>query len=454
MKLRNCTKMLNNPPVDVKFVLDKLEQNGYEAYLVGGSVRDALLGVIPKDYDIVTNATVEKIQKIFKSYKQCKGNFAKHGTVSIIIDKNPIDVSTYRNGAMTIEEDLTYRDFTINAMAYNKKNGLIDHYNGQKDLMYGVVRGVGDCSQRFLENGTRVLRALRFSSQLGFIIDEHTKQVIHEVHGEVLKNLAVEQVERELKGILTGNGPYVLYVLQEFEDVISYVLPELKPCLNFIQNNKYHKHQNLYVHITHVVASTKPDYATRFAALMHDVGKPNCYSEAIDDDGSLHGHFYGHAYESRKLTEPALTRLKVCNKTKEEVLFLIENHDYPFDNSKKNVGKILSKTPDRDFDLFLKLVDLRLADRKDHQLNCKDVPNMDDIIETAKQILDKETNCQISNLKVNGYDVMRFGYVGVEVGQVLEYLHSLVLNDKIKNDRKELIFYLYENTIATVAKRS
>ena len=303
--------MKMNVPADVQFVIDRLKEFGYEAYLVGGCVRDTLLGKEPKDYDITTNIDVEEIKRVFRQFRQVKGNFDKHGTVTIILNKRPIDITSYHSGN-TISEDLSHRDFTINAMVYSPASGLlIDCVGGQTDLTNGVIRCVGDSRQRLLESGTRILRALRFSSQLGFVIDDDTKKAIHELHEKMLLDVAVEQIERELGGILTGKN--VFYVLSEFGDVISCIFPELKPCLNFVQNNKYHKHQNLYEHIIHVTASTKPDYATRLAALLHDVGKPSCYSEKIDEDGSLHGHFYGHPYMSKKMMEPTLTRLRVCN---------------------------------------------------------------------------------------------------------------------------------------------
>ncbi len=432
-------KMLDELPLYVKQILDALEQYG-EAYLVGGCVRDALLNKSPKDYDITTNASIEEIQILFKNYKQCKGNFAKHGTVSVIVDGKPVDVSSYRTETMTLKDDLYHRDFTINSMAYSRKDGLIDYYNGREDLSNRVIKSVGECHERFIENGTRIMRAIRFKSQLGFRIEKNTERAIHQFYEKVLIGVAAEQIERELRDILTG--PYVFDVLTKFRDVISFVLPPLKPCLNFIQNNKYHIHHNLYEHIIHVASLTKPDYETRLAALLHDVGKPNCYSEEIVEN-ELHGHFYGHAHESTLLIESTLDGLKVSNKTKEEVLFMVENHDYQF-ASQKSIRRLLEKTPHNDFNLFLKLMDLRFADRKDHQ-HLKNITDIMSIIEMAKKIQEEIISFKITDLEINGLDVMKFGFVGKNIGNVLKKLHKLVLDKKIKNDKQELLLYIHNN---------
>lgn len=427
-----------------------------EAYIVGGSVRDSLLKRTVHDFDITTNLTPTEVMSCFSENHIVNNNGLKHGTVSVVIDHEVVEITTYRNDGTysdgrhpnevsfvsTLKEDLKRRDFTINAMAYNSDEGLIDYNEGINDLENKIIRTVGNPYQRFEEDYLRILRALRFSSTLSFEIENKTKEAIHN-EKEGLTKISYERIRKELEGILTG--PNVFYILKEFSDVLEVIIPELKMCTHFMQNNKYHKHQNLYEHMINVVSLTKPDFILRLAALIHDIGKPDCYSEEIID-GVINGHFYKHPYVSAKYAKVIGERLKLSSNELTELIFLVEYHDAYLFAQKKIVKRMLAKTPNQDVKIFLKLVNLRWADATDHQnLDPEFIPKPDELKALVDTIIKENEALRLSDLMVNGNDLMALGYKGKILGIILNDLLEHVIDESLLNQKDELLSYVKSN---------
>ena len=333
-------------PNGARYIIQALQDNGYEAYVVGGCVRDSLLGLQPKDWDICTSATPEQVKDILPNRTIDTG--LKHGTITVVTDDGHYEVTTYRvDGNYSdnrhpdkvtfvthLSDDLARRDFTINAMAYNNVDGLVDEFGGTDDIASKQISCVGDSDDRFNEDALRILRAMRFASVYGFSIRQDTKESIHR-NKDKLSNIAYERIQTELIKILCGEN--VLPILLDFSDVISQIIPEIKPCVGFDQNNKYHQY-TIYDHIAHAVSNYRgKDISVKVALLLHDTGKPLCYTE--DHNG---GHFHGHAVSGRDLAEVVLNRLKFDNKTKTEVLELVLYHDSVIEPTIKTVKRWLN----------------------------------------------------------------------------------------------------------------
>ena len=312
-------------PKDVASIIDQLDEHGYDAYVVGGCVRDSILGRTPNDWDICTSATPDQMIAIFEDYEVIPTGL-QHGTITIVINHTPYEITTFRidgkyldnrrpdkvSFTTDIVQDLSRRDFTMNSMAYNPKVGLVDPYNGQQDIQSKVIRCVGNADDRFNEDALRIIRALRFASVYGFEISSDTAQSIHNNAG-LLNNIAVERINVELCKLLCGKG--VLDILLNYSDVIATIIPEIKPCIGFNQNNRYHQY-TIYDHIAHAVSNyTGQDIIVKVALLLHDIGKPLCYTE--DENG---GHFYGHGEPSRDIAEEVVRRLKFDNYTQKNVI--------------------------------------------------------------------------------------------------------------------------------------
>ena len=298
-------------PKSVELILSKLNNCGYEAYIVGGCVRDSIIGTTPHDWDICTSALPEQVMEVFEGYKIIPTGL-KHGTVTIIIDDAQYEVTTYRidgkyednrhpkevSFTSDLKEDLSRRDFTINAMAYNPSIGLVDYFGGKKDIRKKLIKCVGNPDERFNEDALRIMRTLRFASTYGFVITEETSSAVH-CNVALLNNIAKERINTELCKLLCGEG--VLEILLNYNDVISTIIPELKPCIGFNQNNRYHQY-TVYDHIAHAVSNyTGEDMVVKVALLLHDIGKPTCYTE--DENG---GHFHGHGVPSSEIAKEAV----------------------------------------------------------------------------------------------------------------------------------------------------
>lgn len=424
-----------------------LEARNHNAYVVGGCVRDFLMGKEPHDWDICTSATPDVVCELMdyldiSVYK----TGIQHGTVTVRWWGESYEITTFRTDGEysdnrrpdsvtfvnDVNEDLSRRDFTINAMAYNDYEGLIDPWGGEADLNDKLIRCVGNPDDRFGEDALRIMRALRFASTYGFKIEEGTAAAIHR-NKDLLKNIAAERIQSELCKMLCGEG--VLDILLEYSDVMAVIIPELKPCVGFEQTNPYHKY-DVYSHIAHAVANYKgSDISIKMALLLHDVGKPECYTE--DEAG---GHFRGHSVPGARITKEVVERLKFDNKTKAEIVDLVLHHDSIIDPIPRTVRRWLYKIGPELLDklIFVRIADIYaqsgkgLEDRRDRILGVKLI---------AKQIL-RENQCfTVKNLAVTGYDIMN--HCGIEsgpnVGRVLNWLLGRVIDGSIENKVDELI---------------
>ncbi len=433
-------------PKSANKILKALKSSGFEGFLVGGCVRDSLMGVVPNDYDITTNATPEQMIDVFKDFKVFKTG-TEHGTVTVVVDGENIEVTTYRIDGeyvdnrhptdvcftSNIEDDLSRRDFTVNAMAYNEERGLIDLFGGIDDLKKGVIRCVGDPDKRFFEDGLRILRAVRFASKLGFEIDEKTAKSIHK-NKHLLKNISVERIFVEFKKTLLGKG--VESVLLQFKDVIAQFIPEIKPCFQFDQNTKYHCY-DVYTHIVKTVSAIPAEENLRLAAFFHDIGKPKVYF--TDENGV--GHFYTHNKVSEKMTKEILTRLKCDNATKDYVSTLVYIHDREVATTEKSVKRFLSKYSK---ELFFDLLKIKRADASSH---AKEYRDREEYISSLLQIFEKierENQCfSLKDLKLNGNDLIELGIKpSKEIGVILNKLLLSVIDEKVENEKQKLIDYL------------
>ncbi len=421
-------------------VLNKLHNGGYEAYCVGGCVRDYLLGQCPDDYDITTSALPEQIIKVFDGYKLLTMGL-KHGTVTVIIDKKPVEITTYRvdgdykdhrhpsevRFTPCLEEDLARRDLTINAMAYSPKTGIIDPFGGQKDLKSGIVRCVGDPMKRFDEDGLRILRALRFASRYGFKIDKNTSDAVHRLR-YLLSFISAERINCELCGILTGDCGDILY---NYCDVICEIIPEMYPCIGFEQHSKYHD-KTVYGHIVATVAAAEPTVEARLTMLLHDIGKPASY---FMKDGV--GHFYGHADVSREIAVKIIERLRFSNKIADEVLFLIQNHGIVINDDTRSIRRGLARYG---AERFLKLIRVHYYDtcgKASAYFGEKDL--FDSIEKHTREYLENEPPMSLKQLKVNGSDISKLGISGREIGEALSFLLGQVIDGNCENDKDSLL---------------
>lgn len=421
-------------------VLNKLHNGGYEAYCVGGCVRDYLLGQCPDDYDITTSALPEQIIKVFDGYKLLTMGL-KHGTVTVIIDKKPVEITTYRvdgdykdhrhpsevRFTPCLEEDLARRDLTINAMAYSPKTGIIDPFGGQKDLKSGIVRCVGDPMKRFDEDGLRILRALRFASRYGFKIDKYTSDAVHRLR-YLLSFISAERINCELCGILTGDCGDILY---NYCDVICEIIPEMYPCIGFEQHSKYHD-KTVYGHIVATVAAAEPTVEARLTMLLHDIGKPASY---FMKDGV--GHFYGHADVSREIAVKIIERLRFSNKIADEVLFLIQNHGIVINDDTRSIRRGLARYG---AERFLKLIRVHYYDtcgKASAYFGEKDL--FDSIEKHTREYLENEPPMSLKQLKVNGSDISKLGISGREIGEALSFLLGQVIDGNCENDKDSLL---------------
>lgn len=437
-------------PKDVENIISRLNEHGYEAYVVGGCVRDSILGRTPNDWDICTSATPDKMIKIFEDYEVIPTGL-KHGTITIVINHIPYECTTFRidgdysdsrrpnsvKFTTDIIQDLSRRDFTINAMAYNPRTGLVDSFGGVNDIKSKVIRCVGNADDRFNEDALRIMRAIRFASVYGFVIEKDTSRAIH-CNVKLLNNIAVERISTELCKLLCGKG--VLDTLLNYSDVISTIIPELKPCIGFNQNNRYHQY-TIYNHIAHAVSNyAGSDMIVKIALLLHDIGKPTCYTE--DENG---GHFYGHGEFSRDIAEEVVKRLKFDNYTQKNVIELVLYHDSIIEPTIKVVKRWLNKIGEEQ---LLRLLDIRMADilahaegtQKSKIERCVAVRNI------VEDVLASEQCFKLKDLTVNGNDLMQIGIPqGREIGKILNWLLDMVINGEVENKKDELLNLVRKN---------
>ena len=433
-----------NIPVGASIILDILDKHGFDAYVVGGCVRDSLLRIIPKDWDICTSATPQEVEFCFNGYRIIETGL-KHGTVTIIMEDGNYEVTTFRTDGVysdnrrpdsvefvkDIRDDLARRDFTINAIAYNPNIGIVDPFNGQADLVNGIISCVGNADDRFNEDALRIMRALRFSSVYGFAISDETSNAVHR-NVKLLGNIAIERITKELCKLLCGKG--VLQLMLNYSDVITAIIPELEPCVGFAQNNRYHQY-TVYDHIAHAVANyTGTDVTVKVALLLHDIGKPDCYSE--DENG---GHFYGHGIRSRDIAEKVVSKMMFDSITQKEVVELVLFHDSVIEPTPKSVRRWLNRVGTTQ---LLRLLDMNAADALAHAAGIQQ-SRIDRCVEIRRiidDILESEQCFSLKHMNINGNDILSLGVPeGKVVGKVLHELLCQVIDGKIPNEHEHLI---------------
>lgn len=424
-------------------VLATLENAGFEAYVVGGAVRDSIMGKIPSDYDITTNALPKQIKALFP---RTIDTGIKHGTVTVIDNKIGYEITTYRTEekyadnrhpdkvefVTDIESDLKRRDFTMNAIAYNPKRGIVDIFGGIDDIKNGIIKCVGEPSVRFKEDALRMLRAVRFSACLNFEIDQEVKKCIRK-YAVLIKNVSSERILSELNTILLCDYPAEIKLLYD-TGLMRHIIPNLCVCFDTVQNNKYHIY-NVGDHIMKAVENTPNDLIIRWAALLHDIGKPACASK--DQNGIY--HFYGHHRESVRIADDILHKLRMDKASIESILTLIENHDVRIDSHPASVKRVLARTGE---ELFFKLLLLQEADNRAKNpkfLNDK-LSKLQAIYSQYMRIIAEGQPYMISHLQINGRDLIKMGFkTGREVGDMLKALLDEVMIDPSLNTREYLV---------------
>ena len=430
-------------PADVLGIMEMLECSGHEAYLVGGCVRDLLLGRAPSDFDVTTDAVPDEVEELFASARTISYG-KKHGTVAIVLNGRVYEVTTYReDGAYTdnrrpdtvqftrnAEEDVRRRDLTINALLMDRGGELIDYVGGIEDIMNGVIRTVGDAETRFREDALRIMRTIRFEAQLGFEAVPETEAAVHRCRF-LLRNIAPERIRDEFDKILISEDAEE--ILRKYRDVIAVFMPEIEESFDFDQQNPFHCY-DVYEHALHAVGSIPPTVPLRLAAFLHDIGKPGCF---VVRNGW--GHFYGHEKRSTELAELMLRELRYDNKTVEDVLFMIKNHGTVFNPTEKYARRKLGQMGEERLRMLIEL------ERADVSSQTGEVRiERRQLIDEFRLCVDKvvaENQCfSKDDMAVNGYDLMDIGFSrGRELGLTLDFLLERVTDGDLPNDRETLL---------------
>jgi tRNA nucleotidyltransferase (CCA-adding enzyme) len=444
---KNFKKIKINIPDDVQIIMKAFENYGYEIYVVGGCVRDSLINRPINDWDLCTKATPEEMITICNTSEfRYIPTGLRHGTITIVLNNENYEVTTYRldgdysdgrhpdkvSFTASLKEDLARRDFTINALAYNDKDKLVDYFGGLEDINNRIIRCVGNSEARFKEDSLRRLRAIRFAAQLGFKIDEETYSKL-KLNPESLLVLSIERIKDELgKILLSNNASYGMRELANLK-MLKYIIPELEECIGFDQNNKYHD-KDVFEHILSVVDNVIPKLELRLSALFHDIAKPN--SLTIDENGQ--GHFLGHDFESAKIAKEILKRLKYDNKTIEKVYILVKYHMNRYDKIKaSSIKKFINRIG---IDNLEDLFELQIADIKGCAIEYQNYDNVLDLREKCKRILSEKQPLAIKDLDINGKDLIELGYKpDKEMGEGLKYLLELVLEKPELNTKEQLV---------------
>lgn len=430
-------------PDSVKKCIERLESAGYRGYVVGGCVRDALLGLSPKDYDLCTDALPEKIGEIFSDCTQNRSG-EKHGTVGVSFLGDYLEITTFRTEGgyadgrhpdwvrfvPSIEQDLSRRDFTVNAMAYHPETGYVDPFGGREDLKNRVLRTVNDPKERFREDALRILRGVRFGVTYRLTPQESTRKAMSEL-AHTMDKLARERVFAELCKLL----PAVTAAdLLEYEDILTQVIPELKPLVGFDQRSPHHKY-DIYTHTAYVVQAVSADLALRWAALLHDTGKPASFY--LDETGR--GHFPGHAKAGAMIAEQVLTRLKAPTALRRQVVLLVEKHMVPFSEEKYLLRRRLGKYGEQ---CVGQLLQLQEADYCSKGVTGEPA-NFSRIREVLEEIAREDACLTVQDLKVTGTDLLEAGFApGPELGRCLKELLELVQSDRLPNEKEALLEHI------------
>lgn len=442
--------MLEEFGTSAVFALNTLEKSGFEAYLVGGSVRDYLMGMPLGDKDITTNATPEEVRGVFGGFRVIDTGF-RHGTVTVLTDGEPLEITTYRTESKysdcrrpdsvafskSFSDDVLRRDFTINGIGISADGKLRDEVGGQKDIENKIIRAIGNPTDRFSEDALRILRAVRFASVLGFEIEKNTEKALFNKKN-LLKNISAERKREELLKLICGKNAE--NILLKYRDVISECIPEIQCEFDFGQHNRHHIF-DVYSHSVKALASAKNDANIRMALLLHDLGKPS--TAKYDENGEM--HFKRHAAVSFEIAEEILNRLRFSNADKNEILTLIKYHDIPFMSedmrsvSQKRIRKIVSKFG---VDSAFKLLEVRRCD------NLAQSPEYylgdgfyDECAEKIRETAEKNECLTLRDLAIDGNELIKMGFTGRQIGEALNKMLENVLNETLRNTKAELISF-------------
>ncbi len=433
---------------DAEKLINILSDNGCKAYAVGGCVRDYLLGKPEKDIDITTSAKPETVEEILKQNNiKVIETGLQHGTVTAVLNGENYEITTFRKDGEykdnrrpesvsfvdDVKEDLSRSDFTINAMAYNHKEGIVDLFGGKKDIDNKVIRAVGNADLRFKEDALRIMRALRFSATLCFDIEESTKKAIFD-NMYLLDNIAKERIFTELKKLLAGDN--ALQVLDAYKEVIGVVIPELKPAFDCVQNNPWHIY-NVYDHIIHAVDAAPKDEIIRLTMLLHDIGKPSV--KTTDEKGI--DHFKFHAPVGADIAKKVLKRFKVSNEVYDKVITLIRYHQGVENVDDIRVKRWLAKIGS---DYTKALFKVRISDLYAHNPDKigYELKKLNELLIELDEIVAAGEAFKISDLAVNGNDLIALGYKGKEIGEKLNEILMLVVDDRLNNMKEDIVDYL------------
>lgn len=454
-------------PTGAAYILQQLNKHGYEAYIVGGCVRDSLLGKQPNDWDITTSAKPEEVKAIFH---RTIDTGIQHGTVTVLVDREILDdgsgslashtdyafeVTTYRvDGVYTdhrrpesvcftacLEEDLKRRDFTINAMAYNPEQGVIDIFGGQEDLEKGIIRCVGEASERFDEDALRILRAVRFAAQLDFVIEDQTREAMRD-QAKFLKDISAERICTELTKMIVSKHPERLEEAYEL-GLTNIFLPEFDRMMQTPQNNPYHLY-DVGRHTLQVMRAVSATPVLRYAALLHDVGKPEC--KTTDETGV--DHFYGHQELSAKMARTILRRLKLDNDTIDQVCGLVRNHDYGLSGDgpgMKSFRRFVAQLGAEHFADFLEIRKGDMAGQSAYHLEQRRqvIAHMEAMY---AEIIEQKQCLKLSELEISGKDLIAIGVKpGPDMGRILKALLDRVLEEPELNTREQLLAIVKES---------
>ena len=434
-------------PDKVHNIINTLEEAGYEAYAVGGCVRDSILGREPDDWDITTSARPEEMKRLFP---RTVDTGIKHGTVTVLLGGEGFEVTTYRidgtyedgrhpaevTFTANLKEDLRRRDFTINAMAYNDRSGLVDLYDGLADMEKRVIRCVGDARERFDEDALRMLRAVRFSAQLGYRIDEATGEAVRALAPN-LQKISAERIQAELVKLVTS--PHPDYLRNAYElGITAQILPEFDLCMETPQRHKHHCY-DVGEHILHSMLGVEADKVLRLGMLFHDIGKPQTLT--IDPDGTTHNK--RHPFEGEKITRKVMRRLKFDNDTTDKVTKLVLYHDYDIASTEAGVRRAVNRIGE---DIFPMIFTVRRADiaAQSDYMRAEKLAKVDRIEKLYQEILAHRDAVTVKDLAISGNDLIAKGMPpGRQIGETLSALLERVLDDPSLNT-KEILLKLYK----------
>ena len=430
-------------PNPVQFIIGTLEEAGFEAYAVGGCVRDSLLNRTPDDWDITTNALPDEVKSLFP---RTIDTGIQHGTVTVMVQGEGFEVTTYRidgeyedgrhpkevSFTRNLEEDLKRRDFTINAMAYNDRAGIVDIFHGVEDLEKGIIRAVGNPMERFTEDALRMMRAVRFSAQLGYEVEQETKEAIQKLAPTISK-ISAERVQVELVKLVSSPHPDRMRLLYE-TGLTAYIMPEFDRMMETEQNHPHHCY-TVGEHTIHAMEHIEADKVLRLTMLFHDIGKP--LVRTVDEEG-IH-HFHGHAEESEKIAKAILKRLKFDNDTIRTVTKLVLCHDRKFELGKKYVRRGINKIGEDIFPLLFPVQKADIYGQSDYMRQDK-LAYLEELQILYEEIVAAKECVSLKTLAVTGSDLIALGMKpGKEIGVVLQKMRELVLEDETMNTREALL---------------